>query len=202
MKKALFPTIFTLLLTGLIACSKDNALMGSGQWQDPETGLIWMRCSVGQEWTGSGCSGQALELKWQDAKDYVPLFNEKVAFAGKRTWRLPTIAELSSIRKCSNGWARRASKTVGNSTKAGSVLTQKIPDGRGGKITVPKYCERGSSQPTIDTRIFPSTLPKFYRSSSIYAGNNGSEWGVNFSSGYGYYDYKYDPYCVRLVRAR
>lgn len=187
-------TLFTLLLAGLTACS--DGLMASGQWQDPETNLIWMRCSVGQEWTGSGCSGEALALDWQQAKDYAPKFNKQTAFAGKRTWRLPTIAELSTIRKCSKGWARRDTQV------SDSVVTSEIPDGRGGKITVPRYCERGSSHPTIDTHIFPNTPSDFYRSSSTYAGNNGSEWGVNFSNGYNYYDYKYDPYRVRLVRTK
>ena len=37
----------------------DADLMASGQWRDPKTGLIWMRCLVGQKWTGKSCSGDA-----------------------------------------------------------------------------------------------------------------------------------------------
>lgn len=33
-------------------------LMAKGMWYDERTGLIWDRCSVGQTWSGTTCTGQ------------------------------------------------------------------------------------------------------------------------------------------------
>lgn len=56
-----------------------------------KTGLTWQRCSVGQTWTGSGCSGTALTMNWDSA----------MASYGNKTdcneWRLPRIDELNTI---------------------------------------------------------------------------------------------------------
>lgn len=193
MKKTVL--IMALLTTGLSVAHAGDAtqknandnLMASGQWQDPKTGLIWMRCSVGQKWTGSSCSGDALKFNWQQAKDYVPLFNEQVAFAGEHTWRLPTITELVTIRQCSNGWMKD---------------TNEIPDERGGNITVPFDCEKGSNRPTIDARMFPNTPVDFYWSSSPDADYANLAWGVSFHYGNASFNHKDDRFRVRLVRTQ
>lgn len=183
------------------SASYADSLMKSGQWQDPETGLIWMRCSIGQEWNGSTCTGQAITMTWSDANQYPRLFNQQVAFGGKSNWRLPNIAELSTIRYCSNGWARKNSKTVGNLTQSsGPIVKIKIPNGRGGYQNVPISCETGYSRPTINTRIFPNTVDSNYWSSSPDAYLDYSAWVVYFYDGYDYDDYKDDDNYVRLVR--
>ena len=53
---------------------------------DLQTGLIWQRCSVGQSWDGSSCSGTATIHTWAQA----------LALASGN-WRLPNIKELTSI---------------------------------------------------------------------------------------------------------
>jgi hypothetical protein len=57
------------------------------------TGLTWMRCALGQTWTGSTCTGTGT------ANEYT--FNQAIAishsFAGKSDWRTPSIDELKSI---------------------------------------------------------------------------------------------------------
>jgi hypothetical protein len=55
------------------------------------TGLVWQRCSVGQIWTGSTCSGTASTYTFSQA---IALTN---TFAGHSDWRLPTENELLSI---------------------------------------------------------------------------------------------------------
>ncbi|MBE0598468.1 MAG: DUF1566 domain-containing protein [Desulfuromonadales bacterium] len=57
------------------------------------TGLMWMRCSLGQSWNGKTCTGTAGSHSWQNALKAVHLYD----FAGYRDWRLPNKNELDSI---------------------------------------------------------------------------------------------------------
>jgi hypothetical protein len=63
------------------------------------TGLMWMRCSLGQNWDGKGCSGSAAALSWQGALQSARDFEH----AGFNDWRLPNKNELESIveERCS-----------------------------------------------------------------------------------------------------
>lgn len=55
------------------------------------TGLTWQKCSVGQTWVGDTCSGETMEMSWNDA---MKLSN---SFAGYNDWRLPTKEELMTM---------------------------------------------------------------------------------------------------------
>jgi len=57
------------------------------------TGLMWMRCLVGQTWNGSTCSGISPGYTWQNALQTAKGFS----FAGQNDWRLPNKNELVSI---------------------------------------------------------------------------------------------------------
>ncbi|MDY0164674.1 DUF1566 domain-containing protein [Desulfobotulus sp.] len=61
------------------------------------TGLMWMRCSLGQTWDGSTCTGSASTHTWQGALQAAEDLNAGGGFAGHRDWRLPGIKELKSI---------------------------------------------------------------------------------------------------------
>lgn len=62
------------------------------------TGLMWMRCSLGQTWSGSACADSATLFAWAD----VPAVAVGSNFAGYSDWRLPNRNELGSIveRRC------------------------------------------------------------------------------------------------------
>ena len=60
--------------------------------EDTSTGLQWMRCSLGQTWTGQTCSGTAQQYRWDQAHAAVP-----------SGWRLPTQYELRTLVYCSDG---------------------------------------------------------------------------------------------------
>ncbi len=60
------------------------------------TRLQWARCSLGQSWDGSGCTGQATVHSWEDATDAIGQFNA-AGLGGHQDWRLPTAQELMSI---------------------------------------------------------------------------------------------------------
>lgn len=40
-------------------------------------GLIWQKCSVGQTWNGETCSGEAIEMTWDET------MKVSVSFAGQ-----------------------------------------------------------------------------------------------------------------------
>jgi hypothetical protein len=60
---------------------------------DKETGLTWMRCSLGQLWDGTTCAGLANIYTWEEA-----LFAaENTSFTNQTDWYLPNVKELNSI---------------------------------------------------------------------------------------------------------
>ena len=60
---------------------------------DKKNAIEWLRCSVGQTWNGSTCTGKVINLT-MDEGDYA------LKVAGKQlggNWRLPNKTELMSI---------------------------------------------------------------------------------------------------------
>ena len=98
--------LLTLLLAGptaaaqvckssIVATAPDYAftMQKDGTALHRASGLIWMRCSLGQNWDGKGCSGDAASLTWEAALQDAA----KQVFAGQSDWRLPSKNELETI---------------------------------------------------------------------------------------------------------
>jgi len=74
---------------------------GDGTVTDKSSGLMWMRCALGQEWTGSTCGGEATTFAWtgtQAAADAVNKGGEHFF----SDWRVPGLRDLAMIaeREC------------------------------------------------------------------------------------------------------
>ena len=54
--------------------------------KQPGTNLYWLRCRIGESWTGSSCEGNARKISWHDAKNACP-----------GGYRLPTRQEFMSL---------------------------------------------------------------------------------------------------------
>ncbi|MDO9227091.1 MAG: DUF1566 domain-containing protein [Pseudomonadota bacterium] len=99
-------------------CFKDN---GDGTLTDPNTGLIWQTCALGQSWDGKSCNGKVSELNWNEAL----LAADADWFLGKEDWILPTKVQVESALKvhCEQ-WKGRfwsSSPYAGNSSVAWGV---------------------------------------------------------------------------------
>lgn len=66
---------------------------GNGTVLHRPTQLVWLRCAVGQSWTGTGCSGTADLLDWAAALNTA----DQAADAGHNDWRVPNRNELGAI---------------------------------------------------------------------------------------------------------
>jgi len=66
---------------------------------DRDNNLMWSRCAHGQSWNGQICSGEALEVTWEQAGEIA----KSSALGNFNNWRLPTIKELQTLIYCSNG---------------------------------------------------------------------------------------------------
>ena len=205
--------IFSLCSIGIVANAKTDAeLMASGQWRDSKTGLIWMRCFAGQSWTGNSCAGDATQVRRFDVPKYVKMFNQEGGFAGKKNWRLPTIIELASLRRCNKLYASTTMSTELTSSgykqiKKETIQYVKVPTGNG-TTSIPFACQDGQisndrNDPRnwkIDTKIFPAVFSSHEASLGYVASPSPSKvtqplWSVNFwingtvsnvSSGYEY----------------
>lgn len=103
---------------------------GDGTVTDAETGLMWQRCSVGQSWTGSTCSGEANRIPGVNLEK-----RAWAAFAGYSDWHLPQELDLSTLVYCSSGKPKTWRY----------VYLNWHP------------CEGKYQHPTIDEEVFPNT---------------------------------------------
>ncbi|MBC9071605.1 DUF1566 domain-containing protein [Thauera sp. CAU 1555] len=139
---------------------------------DRATGLTWMRCSIGQEWTGETCAGEAERHDWDAAVALADAFE----YAGHADWRLPTRDELLTITWCSSGH-RFATDA----------------DGAGGA------CAGSFRQPAILSAVFPATPAlKFW--SATPGTMSFTAWGVAFSTAVTGAGNRRDSEHLRLVR--
>lgn len=71
---------------------------GDGTVTDITTGLMWMQCSLGQQWQDDTCLGDADAMTWQQALQAAHGYE----FASLDGWRLPNIKELATLteRRC------------------------------------------------------------------------------------------------------
>lgn len=99
---------FTQVVSAAQTCnsfipSANNAFrysdLGDSSFLDNQTGLIWQKCSIGQNWNSgtSQCDDSADEMTWSQALQSVVDFNQKQANLGAASdWYLPNIKELFS----------------------------------------------------------------------------------------------------------
>ena len=148
---------------------------GDGTVTDMETGLQWMRFSLGRKWQNETCIGKAKNYTWQGALDAADALNRQGGYACYRDWRVPTKEELQTLIYSSSGQPKTWNDTG-------------------------ESCKGDYERPTIYQPAFPNTPSWWCWSSSAYAGDPGTAWLVYFRNGNVYAYSKVCSYHVRLAR--
>ncbi len=80
-----------LIAVALSAGTRSYTDNGDGTVKDNVTGLVWQKCTRGQN-NDAACTGTATDVAWQTAMKYC----KDLSLASK-TWRLPSVNELKSL---------------------------------------------------------------------------------------------------------
>ncbi|MDE2420400.1 MAG: DUF1566 domain-containing protein [Gammaproteobacteria bacterium] len=159
---------------------EDQQLFAQGMWHDPKTGLTWMRCVVGDTWNGSTCvspiPSYAGNRHPTDTGYNLILKIAKLNYGGYNDWRIPSMEELLTIRRCMGGFPTSDNKRV-------TRLVQ-YPKNDGSTGTTTNVCpiQRDDHNTTydIDTTIFPAAFDKGVSGVGfIYASNSPCHEGDN-----------------------
>jgi len=122
---------------------------------DAGSGLLWLRCAMGQRWQEGRCVGTAQRLNLMDAQSHVEQLNVE-RHEGIDQWRLPTLVELAALRRCDHGFVE--------DTFTLPLMVGEAP------VTVPRWCAEENTIPAIDTSRFPDTpSAKFWSGSGSEA---------------------------------
>ena len=84
---------------------------GDGTVKHNLTGLVWQKCSLGQQWNGVSCVGDPTPLTWQQAASQA---------IGTNNWRLPTMSELHTIVEYKNSMPAINKNIFSNSNESTS----------------------------------------------------------------------------------
>lgn len=119
--------------------TSDFTVSASGTAHHQPTDLVWMRCAVGQTWTGTTCTGIARNItQWQQALQVAADINSGVddadndgapGFAGEQDWRLPSIRELASIHEACRTTPAHNTVVFPNAPGASNHWTSTTVDG-------------------------------------------------------------------------
>lgn len=153
---------------------------GDGTITDINNKLTWMRCTLGQQWTGSTCAGEAMKMNWSNAIQAA--MNSR--YAGHSDWRVPTIDELDTLVLCTAGRKQSAR-----------------PDGLYVDDTNGKCSGSEDYIPKININAFPGTPTSWFWSSTPYPKDSNISWVVRFNDGSVFVDVHFYNGQVRLVRA-
>ncbi len=73
--------------------ANSNLATDNGLWRDPDTGLVWLRCSLGQNYFNGACKGKAFTFSWKEGLKET----NSLIYANQSGWRFPSEVEAKAI---------------------------------------------------------------------------------------------------------
>jgi hypothetical protein len=137
----------------------DRYLVKGDLVTDTKTGIMWMRCSLGQNWDGSTCQGDAATYTWNKAMSVTNNFS----YAGYNDWRLPKVQELKTLVYCSGGQPTEWNEAINTIEYDGCLVNY--------------------DSPTVIQDVFPNTPATWEWSSTPNDTDTNRAWAVNFGKG-------------------
>lgn len=145
-----------------------------GLVKDTKTGLMWMRCAIGNDWAGSSCPNKSPpKMSIWNALSVA----KKSQYQGYNDWRLPTEKELLSLVYCNTSLPKKWNNSGTN-------------------------CQGNFKQPTVNQQVFPYSHGGYYSSFPYVTDKSKPSWKIHFLHG-GNYDSNYNKvydFPLRLVR--
>ncbi len=167
----------------------------NGTTLDTRTNLLWQRCTFGETWDGTQCTGKPEEYSWEEA---ITLTSH---FAGYDDWRLPSIVELGSLVDCQSGMGTKDTNNSDYSTGSGCTGNYHIPTINIQVFPMQKqyhFLKRMKHESTESEKMFWEK--SWYWSSSPLVRSDTVAWTVYFFNGYYNKSNKKSKGYVRLVR--
>lgn len=142
--------------TGQMETTPDKRfiLAVTGTATDSDTGLMWMRCALGQTWRDQRCAFSHLTYDFSDASVAVRELNRRSGFAGYHDWRMPTIEELQTI------------------------IEQRCTDPAINLTVFPDTPTTGYWSSTPDPDYYPGAMLVHLLAGKSYMGNKNVPWGL------------------------
>ena len=159
--------------TAALLHGRYQILANGSEVKDVQTGLVWARCSVGQQWDGSTCAGEAKALTIDATRN--------VTTSG---WRVPTARELFSIAHCAQGVGR---------------LSEDVEDG--GPLVRSGCLGKRGARTSIQIDVFPRTPNSWYLTSSVSKSRQRHIIAIDFDDANIRQVWEWDANLVRYVRA-
>ncbi len=99
--KGLFAIIFLFQISIFSHSYASSFYAKNHMVRDLANNIIWLRCSVGQQWNGEECIGDIILMDHQTIEMAIAMANEQLG----GEWRLPNLEELFSLvcQECKRG---------------------------------------------------------------------------------------------------
>ncbi len=125
--------------------SSDFIVHADGTVTHLPSGLMWMRCPIGQTFENDTCTGNAVNGTWLAMMTEAQTLNSGGGFAGHTDWRVPNVKELSMIVEHRCNSSPKVNQLLFPGTATGPLWTSSNFFGDGNRAIVVNFNSTGAT---------------------------------------------------------